>query len=248
MTRLQRLQVRQALRELRLQIWEELAEGSQFIPYTPHKFLPDSYIERIVSISGSLTTVEDLKVALAKTSQLSSLLVPFLPRLLATATKAYTDSALPSRPVGRPLKSRVPAQLPQVTPEDADFDSPETQQLIQPNEQAHLEHETREDQLDLQRQKYREYIRTRKAQQTDSQSSGDAVSMASHNPYAHLLVGSIQAPASGVPVDIYDPRSIPPDLRSTLPPLGRGRPSKIVQAQRRAIIYSYWAARGYEGE
>jgi hypothetical protein len=57
--------VRQALRELRLQIWEELAAGSQFILYTPHKFLPDTYIERIVSMSGSLTTEDNLQVALA---------------------------------------------------------------------------------------------------------------------------------------------------------------------------------------
>ena len=34
-TKLQRLKVHQALREFRLQIWEELAGGSQFIPYTP---------------------------------------------------------------------------------------------------------------------------------------------------------------------------------------------------------------------
>jgi len=199
-------------------------------------------------MAGSLTTVEDLRVALAKTSQLSSLVVPFLPRLLATATKAYADSALPSRLVGHPLKSRAPAQPPHVIPDDAELDSPQTQQLIQANKQARFEHEAREDQLHLQRLKYREYIRTRRGQHADPQSFADVVSTASCNPYSHLLPDSIQAPASSVPADIYDPRSIPPDLRSTLPPLGRGRPSKIVQARRRAIIYSYWVARGYKGE
>jgi len=115
-TRLQRLQVRQALQELRLQIWKEAAGGSQFIPYTPHKFLPDAYIERIVSMAGSLTTVEDLQLALAKPLQLSSLLVPFVPQLFETATKAYTDCTLPSRPVALPLTSRASAQPPRMIP------------------------------------------------------------------------------------------------------------------------------------
>jgi hypothetical protein len=240
--------VRQALRELRLQIWEELAAGSQFIPYTPHKFLPDTYIERIVSMSGSLTTENDLQAALAKTSQVSSLLVPFLPRILATATKAYSDSVLPARPVGRPPKPRAPMQPLHVTTEDIEVGSPRTQQPMQANEQVGVEPEARDDQEDLQHQNQRERIRARKAQRTDPQRAGDAVSTGGSNPYADLLPNSIPAPASGIPADIYDPRSIPRDLRSTLPPLGRGRPSKTVQTYRRAIIRSYWAARGYEGE
>jgi len=44
-TKEQRLKVREALREVRLQIWEELAGGNPLIPYSPHKFIPDTYIE-----------------------------------------------------------------------------------------------------------------------------------------------------------------------------------------------------------
>ena len=247
-TRLQRLKVRQALQELRLQIWEELAAGSQFFPYTPHKFLPDSYIERIVSMSAILTTVEDLSVALAKTARMSSLLVPFLPRILATATKAHSDNALPAGPVGRPLKRRAPAQPLHVITAHAAIDSPQIQQHIQANEQVRLEHEAQEDQREQQRQKNREYMKARKIQRGNTQTPDDTMSKASNNPYADLIPGSIPAPASGIPSDIYDIRSIPADLHRTLPPLGRGRPSKILQTRRHAIIRSYWTARGYKGE
>jgi len=247
-TGLQRQKVRQALRELRLQIWEELAAGSQFIPYTPHKFLPDTYIERIVSMSSSLTTEDNLQVALAKTSQVTLLLVPFLPRILATATKAYSDSFLPARPVGLSLHPRGPMHPLHVITEDVEVNTPPTQQPMRANEQTGVEHEAREDQPDLQYQKRREHIQTRKAQQTDTQRARETVLIGSNNPYADLLPNSIPTPSLGIPSDIYDPRSIPRDLRSTLPPLGRGRPSKMVQTYRRAIIHSYWAARGYEGE
>jgi hypothetical protein len=240
--------VRQALCELCLQIWEEVAAGSQFIPYTPHKFLPDTYIERIVSMSGSLTTEDDLQVALAKTSQVSSLLVPFLPRILATANKAYSDSILPARLVGLPLHSRGPMHPLHVITEDVEVNTPPTQQPMCANEQTGVEHAAREDQPDLQHQKRRERIQTRKAQQPDTQIVRDTVLMGGTNPYADLLPNSIPTPALGIPSDIYDPRSIPHDLRSNLPPLARGRPSKMVQTYRCAIIRSYWAARGYEGE
>ena len=44
-TKEQRLKVREALGEIRLQIWEELAGGNPHIPYSPYKFIPDTYIE-----------------------------------------------------------------------------------------------------------------------------------------------------------------------------------------------------------
>jgi hypothetical protein len=171
--------VREALREIRLQIWEELAGGNPHIPYSPHKFIPDTYIERIVASCPSLTTVDQLKTQLAKTSKVSTLLEPYLPRILAAAAKAYTDSIVPPRPIGRPPKRRavIPAE----------------------------------------------------------------------NPYAAEAPASISPPPNGIPADIYHLRSIPPELRNSLPPLGRGRPSNTTRAHRHAIIRSYWVARGYTG-
>jgi hypothetical protein len=186
-TRSQRIKVRQALQELRLQIWEELAAGSRFMPYSPQKFLPDTYIERIISMSGSLSTVNQLKTQLA-TGSLSSLLDPFLPRILAAASNAYAHSATPAYHPGQPLN------------------------------QGREESATA-------------------AQQEEVQ-----------NPYALLQPGSIATPASGIPANIYDSRSIPTDLRNILPSQGRGRPSKAAQSIRQAIIRSYWVARGYQGE
>jgi len=125
-TKEQRLKVREALREIRLQIWEELAGGNPHIPYSPYKFIPDTYIERIVASCPSLTTVDQLKTQLAKTSKVSTLLEPYLPRILAAAAKAYTDSIISPRPIGHPPKRQavIPAENPYAAEAPASISPP----------------------------------------------------------------------------------------------------------------------------
>jgi len=67
-----KLAVRQLLRELRLDLWEEATAGDVFMPYAPNKLLPDMYIESLVKQCDSIYhagTLEEKTAIVAKTVQ-----------------------------------------------------------------------------------------------------------------------------------------------------------------------------------
>jgi len=199
-----------------------------------------------VASCASLTTVDQLKTQLAKTSKVSTLLEPYLPRILAATAKAYTDSVVPLRPIGHPQRRTV-------IPKDSNFDSPVAQQLNQEREVARLAYDSQEDQLEKHGERDHGYTWAPKVAIgliPEVSNINDTVPAATtaENPYAALPPASIPPLPYGIPADIYHLRSIPPELRNSMPPLGCGRPSITTRACQHAIIRSYSVARGYTGK
>jgi len=235
----QQAKVRQALHLLRVEIWEDIANGSAFIPYSPYAFFPDSYVEHLAAMCTSIHSQDDVRIQLGNVSQQSAELEPYLHQIFTAVTTNFTHAVAP-QPVGQPPRGRNFVQPIHKIAVDVNPTDPKIQRMVAENDNAARVHqELREDEDEIQRDRWSRLDQVATGNQQEKESG--------INPFAHLIPGSIALPSEGIPDDIYNPRSIPAAVKIHFPVLGHGRPSKASTDFRRTIIRSYWVARGYTG-
>jgi hypothetical protein len=193
----QRSAVKTALRDFRIETWEKISNGNIFMPYPPHKFLPDSSIEKLARNCCSLVSAADIEACLAgPTDGLGYLRkLGFLPSMLEVIVQTVNDTAHKPNPVGRKRMGRRPyIPLHDIAP-DADANDPVVIQKRRENEAARLAHETLEDAKERQRAKAREYAALRKARSQNTSTQDASASQApllsseevsESNPFAQL--------------------------------------------------------------
>jgi hypothetical protein len=212
------------------------------MPYSPCKFLSDTYIETLVKECASIHAAanqEEKQGMVAKCLQAPLLGGTCRQRIVMVIHTAYSKTlqTRPIRTVGRPRKGRD-AFIPPLTIDcNIDLEDPSMTQM-QKIEVARQAQEREQDRLEKQWTAARE--RRKQTGTTQHPVLGEHSHANSPQTTASLLATFQQ--------DIYCEKTAPTELQRMLSARSRGRPTASDTAARRMVMKDYWVRRGYTGE
>jgi superfamily II DNA/RNA helicase len=253
------------LYNLRDTVWQELVSTRHgiFTPYTPRSILPEEIIAVLARNCDSINTVSDIEDMLTSVPGVNvdrDLRWISVERMFEVISPKLAELRASIRR-GAPRKERAPF-IPPHSLQSEDATEENRTAIARLNAEALAQHEASQDALQTQRAKQREYQAKRKALFAAPSESSISRSlrpttkriMHNHPELTSQMDSNSKQPGPDdsenedndeiPPVPLrYERQYIPEDLRSQLPKIPAGRPSKSKQKERHDMIDAYWKSK-----